>query len=293
MLLKIWLMNVILAVAVFFAGMKSIEVWTERRTPHISSTKGTLAWTEKSLEKKTLPPEADYEVVVSNNLFFADRSEILEKSSTNGPASVQQAVGAQLQGLELAIKQMNLYGVIMVGDHKEALIASASPVKRPGTPAKDGVKRAREGDMVGKFKVEEIRSTSALLTAGGYEWQITIFDKDNPKKRVPVKKEAGPIVVGADVKPEAGKASGGDEEKAPVAPPAIPAKGRAAPGTGEAPGGERKNGQSPVPPGATQAMPEKTANQEQTTPESPRINPATIWRGSPPPMPNLPRPAKR
>ena len=36
------------------------------------------------------------------------------------------------------------------------------------------------------------------------EWQISLFDKDKPKKRGPFKKETGPIVVGAGSKPMVG-----------------------------------------------------------------------------------------
>jgi len=274
MLLKIWLINIVLIVAVFLAGMKSIEVWTERRSLSLSSPRGTSAWTEKRLEKKTLPPETDYEVVVSSNLFFADRSEVREEPSKEGPAPVRQAVGGELQTLELSIKHTNLYGVIMVDDHREALIGSA-PVRRPGMFVEDGAKRAKVGDMVGRFKVKEIKSTSALLTAGGYEWTISMFDKDKPKKRDAVKKETGPIVIGAGPVAKTGEASAGGREKGPSSAKEAPTKPVSPPGTGSV----REKGLVAAPATPTRAVPQKTGDVQRTIPEPPRINPATIWKG--------------
>jgi len=48
---------------------------------------------------------------------------------------------------------------------------------------------------VGRFKMKEISDKSVLLTAKGHEWRIALFDKDKPKKRAPLKKETGPIVI--------------------------------------------------------------------------------------------------
>ena len=96
--------------------------------------------------------------------------------------------------MEWAQKRTNLYGVIIVDNHKEALIGEV-PEGRGKNVGEIGVKRARVGDVVGRFKVKEINDTNVLLSAWGQEWRISMFDKDKPKKRAQVKKDDGPIVI--------------------------------------------------------------------------------------------------
>lgn len=205
MLLKIWLANIVLAAAVLFVGMKTVEVWTEKRPFKISSAQHPLTWAEKSVAKGTMPPESDYQVVVSDNLFFVDRSEMLQKKAEQTPIDIPKVNAISPKMLERDFKLINLYGVIMVDDYKVALIteipARGRQLARPGEKrikrAKVGntVGKFKVGDAVGSFKVKAINNKSVLLTAGGHEWQISLFDKDKPKKRARIKKETGPIVI--------------------------------------------------------------------------------------------------
>jgi hypothetical protein len=236
MFLKIWLANIVLALAVFFTGMKSIEAWTQRPIFKISAAQATSGWPEKGLEKRAVPPETDYEMVVKGNLFFADRSEVVEKPPESAPVDTQPIVmGPQLQMLEQVVKRINLYGVFVVDDRKEAFIDEIA-VGRRGAPGESGIKRAKAGDTVGRFKVKEIHNRSVILAAGGHEWEIFLFDKDNPKKRVAVARETGPVVAGDASKPEAGQAheAGKEKERLPesaISSKAIPDKGQRPQGT--------------------------------------------------------------
>ncbi|MFH1351302.1 MAG: hypothetical protein ABII26_10240 [Pseudomonadota bacterium] len=211
MLLKIWLANIVLAAAVFFVGVKTVGVWTEKRVFKNSSAQKSLTWQEKNGAKRMMPPESEYQVIVSDNLFFADRSEGQQEEPKQGPAIIQKAGGSRLKILEQVVKHTNLYGVIIVDDRREAFIGEI-PARKPIRIGEEGIKRAKVGDTVGIFKVKQINNRSVLLTAEGHEWQISLFDKDKPKKRVPVKKETGPIVVGAGSKPMVGGPS--EEAKA-------------------------------------------------------------------------------
>ncbi len=206
MLSKIWLVNIALAAAVFFVGIMSIEVWTEeKKWPlEISSNKKSFPWPEKKVKKQIISPESDYEAVVSDNLFFVDRSEIMEQNQKKGPAAVRKVSDRRLKVLEQAFKLTHLYGVIIVGDDKAALITEI-PAGGPVGVNKKGVKRAKAGDTVGRFKVKEIKETSVLLTAGGHEWRVSLFDKDKPKKRVPIRQPAGQTPVGSGKKEVATK----------------------------------------------------------------------------------------
>jgi len=202
---KIWLINLVLMAAVIFFGIKAYEVWPKGKklSPETVAVKKPLPWVEKKIAKRSTPPESDYGVVVSSNLFSNDRLERppqQEKPATTKPEG--KVSRGFLNLLERAQKNTNLYGVVIVDNHKEAFIGevSAHKGKRVG---ERGVKRARVGDTVGRFKVKEINDTNVLLSAGGHEWRISMFDKDKPKKRAQVKKDDGPIVIvgGSNMKP--------------------------------------------------------------------------------------------
>lgn len=189
---RLWLINLVLAAGVIFIGLKAYGVWSEedKRPSEIGPIKKPLLWPEKRVAKVRLPPESDYEVVVSNNLFSVERSELKPQEQKKMSKTKSKDDGRLIKLLELAYKHTNLYGVIMVDNHKEALIGEVPAGARKGV-GKRGIKRVKEGDTVGRFKVKEIEKTSVLLTAGGHEWRVSLFDKDKPKKRVPIRKPAG------------------------------------------------------------------------------------------------------
>ncbi len=201
---RLWLINLVLAAGVIFLGLMAYGVWSEgdKRPSKIGPIKKSLPWSEKKVAKLSVPPESDYEVVVSNNLFSVERSELKPGEKGKKSAMKSKAEGRLIKLLELAHKHTNLYGVIMVANHKEALIGEVPAGGRKGIGER-GIKRVKEGDTVGRFKVKEIEQTSVLLTAGGREWRVSLFDMDKPKKRVLIRKPAGPVVVGAGSKSKA------------------------------------------------------------------------------------------
>ena len=198
---RLWLINLVLAVGVAFFGLKAYGVWSEedKRPSEIGPIKKSLPWQGKTVAKLSVPLESGYEVVASKNLFSVERSELKPQEQKKKPGPKSKADERLVKLLELAYKQTNLYGVIMVDNYKEALINEVPAGGRKGVGER-GVKRVKEGDTVGRFKVKEIDKTSVLLTAGGHEWRISLFDKDKPKKRVPIKSATGPVVAGAPSK---------------------------------------------------------------------------------------------
>ena len=224
---KIWLINLVMAVFVVFFGIKAYEVWSkgDQGPLETGSIQKPLPWPEKRISKRSMPPESDYEIIVTYNLFSHVRSE--GKSEEEKKPLVNEtkpkAAGRFLKLLEWTHKRTNLYGVIIVDDQRQALIGEV-PANRGKSAGEKEVKRAKVGDTVGRFKVKEIKNTSVILTAGGYEWPVALFDKDKPKKRASVKKETGPIVVGAGSKPRTGEASAGVKAKEKLPVPVISKK---------------------------------------------------------------------
>lgn len=213
---RLWLINLVLAAGVIFFGLKAYEVWSEedKRPSETGPINKPLPLPGKKVAKLSVPPESGYEVVVSNNLFSVERSELKPQIQGEKPKTVPKSDERELMMLERAFKLIDLYGVIIANDYKAAFITEISvggptggSAKRPtrafARVNKQGVKRVKEGDTVGRFKVKEIEKTSVLLTAGGREWQVSLFDKDKPKRRVAIKKATGPVVVGAGSKDKA------------------------------------------------------------------------------------------
>jgi len=213
---RIWIVNFCLALLVIFLAKNVYEVWSngEKGVPKTPAVKRPLSISKKIVAKKAIPPGSDYEVVVQKNLFWPDRLASEPKKAVGAPAAQHKADARLLKLLERDLKSTNLYGVIMVGNHKEALIGEVPASGRKGVRAKEkGIKRAKVGDTVGRFKVKEIKKTSVVLSAGGgHEWQVSLFDIDKPKRRIRAKK-TGPVVIGMESKRKALVAKGSAEEK--------------------------------------------------------------------------------
>ena len=217
---RIWLINLVLAAGIIFFGLKAYGVWSEeyKRPSEIGPIKKPLPWPGNQVAKISVAPESHYEVVVNKNLFSVERSELKPQEQKKKLETKSKADARLLKLLESAYKQTDLYGVTIMDDYKVAFITETSAggstkTKRPARVNKRGVKRVKVGDTVGRFKVKEIEKTSVLLTAGGREWRVSLFDKDKPKKRVPIKKPAGPVAVGAGSKREAVQQPVGTGEK--------------------------------------------------------------------------------
>jgi hypothetical protein len=263
MSLKIWLVDCVLAIAVVFLGMKAYGVWSkwDQGPSKIASIQKPMPWPEKAISRGAMPPESDYELVVSDNLFTESRSEPKpeEEKKPSVDAAEPKAAGKSLDLLEWTYQRTDLYGVVIVDDHKEALIGEVA-ANTGKTAGESVVKRAKIGDIVGRFKVKEIYAMSVLLEAGGYEWPVSLFDEKKPKKREPVKKTTVPVVVGAESKPGTGEVSGVGKEKEKEPLPEPPAT------KGAAPDKEQKNLQRTIPvpdnfrPEATQKQFEKSPN---------------------------------
>jgi len=225
---KIWLINLVLAAAVVFLGVRAYRVWsTEHQwSARPGPVQEPIPPKERNLPGRSALPETEYEPVVGSNLFHPDRKEA-PPAPPPPPATTEvktdeepKVAGPQLKILERFHQQTNLYGVVIVGDHREALLdfIPGSLSQRAGPRS---IERARVGDMLGMFKVKEIGPTSVILTAGGYEWPVSMFDKDKPQKRLPAKTATGPVVIG-------------DAPKAAPAAPTPAASGQAAPAAAQA-----------------------------------------------------------
>ena len=188
---KIWLINLFLAVFAIFFGLKAYGVWSEgeksfSEAPLIEKPSSRP---KKRIVKKRMPPESDYSVVVEKTLFSPERvSADLQKEDPEAEA---------IKDLKVSGKRFFLYGVIIMDDYKAALITN--PEIKPG---KRKQKWVMVGDTVGGFSVAGIKKDRIILAQGAREYEILLYDKDKPNKRVPATKTkaASRVVKAAQTK---------------------------------------------------------------------------------------------
>lgn len=210
MISRIWLANIILAVFTVFFGMKAYGVWSQREQgfSEMHPIKRPLPRPEKEIVKRNIPPESDYEVVVSSNLFRPDRSKLGQGKSESKAESVLKVDYALLKRLEATLRRIIVYGVIISKDYKKALVTNVQSSHNKGSrrqrrqPIIKRTKWIKVGDTLGEFKVNDIREASVLLAAAGNQYQVFLYDEDRPKRRVAVERKESPTVVslGARIK---------------------------------------------------------------------------------------------
>lgn len=218
---KIWLVNFLLAGLVIFFGIRAYEVWSEgEKGPNEPrAIKKASSRAEREIHRISIPQESTYEVIAANNLFWPDRSEHEQKKvkhkSRNGPKIDKKL----LRRLQAALKQINVYGVIITDGHKKALVTDLQKkaVQRGG-PRRKGVFRRgtrwiKVGDRLGEFRVNDIMEKSVLLAAAGNKYQVFIYDKEKPKRRGAVKKQLGPRVIMTGWRVGSVQGTGGTEQK--------------------------------------------------------------------------------
>jgi hypothetical protein len=212
---KIWLINISLAVFIVFLGIMSFDVWSkgDETIPEIRTGKSPEKPPPgKRIMERAMTPESTYGIVADKNLFSSNRSESIPVELKPGP-------------LKISEKMIFLYGVVVTGDRKQALISNPESGPEAGkSRAKD--KWVKVGDTLGNFSVAEIRKDRIILTEGASTHEILLYDKDKPARQTTVvEKSAAPAVVSTgSTAPTAAAAKPGTEP-----PKSAIAEGKSAP----------------------------------------------------------------
>ena len=182
---KIWLINISLAVFIVFLGIMSFDVWSkgDETIPEIRTGKSPEKPPPgKRIMERAMTPESSYGIVADKNLFSSNRSESIPVELKPGP-------------LKISEKMIFLYGVVVTGDRKQALISNPESGPEAGkSRAKD--KWVKVGDTQGNFSVADIRKDRIILTEGASTHEILLYDKDKPARQTTVvEKSAAPAVV--------------------------------------------------------------------------------------------------
>ena len=219
MLSRIWLINAILVLLVAFFGLKAYGVWFQEnkgleipevlQKPVQGDTKPSV-----SLYEKKIPPESEYDALMSLNLFSPERNEVTLETEKQDEESRKLSVLEQ-KNVQQYFSNLTLYGLVITNDSAEALVSypvsksSLQSKKKlvpkirkrniPRISAKES-KWIKTGDTLGDFKVMAIKPDRVLLKAGDQSYDLLLYDKENLKKRGPAKPKTGPNVVGVNVK---------------------------------------------------------------------------------------------
>ena len=198
---RIWLINFILAVCVALLGFKAYGAWTGNHEirPEITRSKSEKQMV-KGFDRVSLPPEKTFEAVVGKNLFSPDRTDAQagETGETNG-TDTEPILDADVEKI---LKGMTLYGVVIMDDHREALVVEGASAKTafPGkrsrpVPGASKSRWIRVGDVVGGLKVAGISAEKVSLTAGPGTYDLFLHDTEKPKSRAGLGVAAAPTVV--------------------------------------------------------------------------------------------------
>lgn len=258
---RVWYINMFLAVLVFFIGYETYAVWMNGSREIALTLEDVPAEGDFSkipkIYQRQVPPEADYEVLAEKNLFAADRKEPVVEEAEPQAAAEETPDPKVERAVEEMLKQISLYGVVIVDELKAALIrhppATTAPLderalrqvryasRRRGNQQLE-TSLVRLNESLGVFTVADIKADRVLLSDGSGSYEILLYDSEKPKERVQQKpKESAPTVV--EVKP-------GEPVQPAPAPPAQ--AGAAAPEAVKGPG---QPAAPPPPPEAVPARP--------------------------------------
>ncbi|MCX5839682.1 MAG: hypothetical protein NTW71_14400 [Deltaproteobacteria bacterium] len=192
---RIWLINISLAVLVVFLGIMSFNVWlkADETIPEIQTGKSSeKPLPGKRIMERTMPPDSTYGIVAEKNLFSSNRSESVP---------VKQEPGQ----LKISEKMIFLYGVVITGNLKQALVSNPDPAPQAGNPPLRD-KWVKVGDAMGNFSVSDIRKDRIILAEGADMHEILLYDKNKPTRQtVAAVASAAPTVVAAGTAAAAAK----------------------------------------------------------------------------------------
>lgn len=169
---KIWTVNILLFVVILIFSIKAYDVWfTDKFNPVKDSISDSpqKQGGKSGGNVKDMQPASFYNAIVEKNLFFPDRIGIDD--------TVSQPI-SKVSGQKNSEKEIILYGVMMAGGEKQALISNPYPKK-------DGSKtiwvkvddRIADDPNKSEIKVKSILKDKIVISIDGKEFDRDLFQK--------------------------------------------------------------------------------------------------------------------
>lgn len=180
---KIWLFNIVLTALILSIGIRTAETWKQTGPIddgfNVSAEEAKPKINEINLEK--VEPAPVYEMIVENSLFSENRTEYIPEKTENEPEPLINNQNAES-------RPVFLYGVVMAGDYRKALI-------REITEGTGDDRWVREGDDINGMSVEAIEKDTLVLSSKDKKEKILLHEPSKPKKRIQLKRESKPTVI--------------------------------------------------------------------------------------------------
>ena len=212
MIPRIWLINVILALCVLFAGASAYRVWVQEEP--LAAIEPTEQLPVPAPEKRQASAqlssrESAYAIIPERTLFSPNRAEYIPEVSEADTEAKQPVISG---------RKIELHGVIIRGDYRKALIDN--PARDPDEPLRKWVS---VGDVLDRLTVFAIEPKSVVLDEGGKRYNVTLYTKEGtPHVRQGTEREkstSSPTVVNTDIKKPSSVTktviSGTEKEKVP------------------------------------------------------------------------------
>lgn len=184
LLIHTWIIWALLAAAAVFFGYQTVAVWSRNDGNDRPEVKKTVQKTPqrqagRSVGHHRSPRYQVYEVIAQKDLFSSDRKEKLpENSSTSAAVKAAQPLD----------KRFALFGIVINGSEKKALVAN---LDKKGAPGK-AVIWVKVGDKIGSLSVSEIQPVQIILTQGGRTYTIRLSDQSESQRRFGGRKRKKP-----------------------------------------------------------------------------------------------------
>lgn len=183
---KTWLINVMLLGVVFFLGAKVYGIWSHgvAKLEKVANFKTDLRHdiaVSEMVKRKSLLPESAYEVLVKKDLFVPQRQV---------PDDESARTDTDLKKIPAFSRKTYLYGVVFMKGERAALVTNLN-----GKPGKMKEVWVHVGDALGDFTVSQIEKEKIVLEENKKTYDVLLFDKDKPRRRVIIQKPRAPRVL--------------------------------------------------------------------------------------------------
>ncbi len=169
---RTWIVNLVLAGLIVLIWANIWGVW--RSNQDILFEGGSVEVEKTGAKKYSISQprileDTAYDVVVDNNLFSPDRTWGVEEIP-EVQASDEQA--------KVSGRKLVLYGVILRGAYKTALINNPDPKSNNGKYL-----WVKEGDMVGDLRVAGIEAEKVRMVEKGVSYNVQLYDPDKVREK--------------------------------------------------------------------------------------------------------------
>ncbi len=173
---KIWIINILLFCMVLFCLARAYDVWigqdiTPLMTPDDGQEKSRHEDAQASVKMtKNIHASEFYDAIVRKNLFFPDRTGIDEAVNI-------QANGVVVRGMENTATEILLYGVMILGEERKALISNPFPEKNEAM-----IVWVKQGDHLGSgpgesgMIIKEIQNEKIVVSISEKDVEYHVFE---------------------------------------------------------------------------------------------------------------------